>query len=82
MGRIAPSRFVFSNEIGVRKPDPAAFTSLTEVLGVPPEATAFVDDSRDNIEACERLGFTGIQITGFEAFKDRWNAVLPELPLA
>src|SRR5690606_4041721 len=31
--------FVFSNEIGVRKPDPRAFQALTDAIGEPPEAT-------------------------------------------
>jgi FMN phosphatase YigB (HAD superfamily) len=38
-------RFVFSNEIGVRKPDPAAFMALAEALQLAPHEIVFVDDA-------------------------------------
>lgn len=72
-------RFVFSNEIGVRKPDPRAYEALTDALGVPPEQTVFVDDSEANIEACEALGFTGVHLDSFEGFLERWAALFPDL---
>ena len=37
--------FVFSNEIGARKPDAEAFAKLTEALERPPEETIFIDDN-------------------------------------
>lgn len=73
--------FVFSNEIGVRKPAAAAFAALTEALGVPPSRTVFIDDNADNIAACEALGFTGLLLDEPRAFAARWRAALPELPL-
>lgn len=73
--------FVFSNEIGVRKPDKRAFAALTAALDVAPEATAFVDDNSDNIAACEALGFTGLLVDSAAGFAARWRAVLPALPL-
>lgn len=73
--------FVFSNEIGVRKPAPEAFAALTEALGVPPERTVFIDDNADNIAACQALGFTGLLLDEPRAFAARWRAALPELPL-
>lgn len=71
--------FVFSNEIRVRKPDPAAFAALSGALGVPPEATVFVDDNVGNIETCRTLGYQGILLDSFASFAAQWNAVLPEL---
>lgn len=73
--------FVFSNEIGVRKPSPEAFGALSEALGVPPRRTVFIDDNADNIAACEALGFTGLLLDEPRAFAQRWRAALPELPL-
>lgn len=69
--------FVFSNEIGVRKPDPEAFAHLTKALGIRAEQTVFIDDNLDNIAACEKLGFTGLYLDTFEGFKERWRKVLP-----
>ena len=74
-------QFVFSNEIGVRKPDPAAFAALTRALGRPPEETVFVDDNRDNIAACEALGYQGLWLESYAGFAASWRALLPDLPL-
>jgi len=73
--------FVFSNEIGVRKPRREAFDALTAALGTPPAQTVFVDDNEDNIAACQALGFTGLLIDTPKAFAARWRAALPLIPL-
>lgn len=74
-------RWVFSNEIGVRKPKRAAFDALTEALGLPPEQTVFIDDNAANIAACQDLGFTGLLVDDLAAFAARWQHTLPDLPL-
>ncbi len=73
--------FVFSNEIEVRKPDPAAFAALTEALGRPPEETVFIDDNPDNIAACEALGYKGLLLESYDGFAATWEKLLPDLPL-
>jgi len=79
-GRFARiEHFVFSNEIGVRKPDPAAFMALAEALGVAPEATVFIDDNEANVAACAQLGFQGILLDTSEGFARRWSERLPSL---
>ena len=77
MARI--ERFVFSNEIGVRKPDARAFAALGEALALPPEATVFIDDNAGNVEACRALGYHGILLDTPAGFAARWRAHLPEL---
>ena len=73
--------FVFSNEIKVRKPDPAAFAALTEALGRPPEETVFIDDNPDNVAACEALGYKGLLLESYNGFAEAWQKLLPDLPL-
>ncbi|GGJ60604.1 hypothetical protein GCM10008939_00390 [Deinococcus aquiradiocola] len=51
---------VFSNEIGVKKPDPASFQALEDAMGVPAAQVAFVDDVQENIDAAGRAGFHGL----------------------
>lgn len=51
---------VFSNEIGVKKPDPASFAALQRAMGVPAAQVAFVDDVQENIAAAEQAGFHGL----------------------
>ncbi|MEX2542267.1 MAG: HAD-IA family hydrolase [Trueperaceae bacterium] len=74
--------FLFSNELGVRKPDPAAYAALAEALGLPPREIVFIDDSADNIRACRDLGFNGIHLRGFSAFLAEFAQVAPDVPLA
>jgi FMN phosphatase YigB (HAD superfamily) len=71
--------FVFSNEIGLRKPDPGAFAALSEALALPAAATVFIDDNAANIAACEAMGFRGILLDSQASFAARWRSELPEL---
>ena len=73
--------FVFSNEIGVRKPDAEAFAKLTEALGHTPGNTMFIDDNEDNIQACRALGFEGVWLDSYEGFLTRFRELLPDIPL-
>ncbi|HET7770192.1 MAG TPA: HAD family phosphatase [Chloroflexota bacterium] len=53
---------VFSNEVGLSKPDPAIYRHTLEQLGLQdrPEATFFVDDLEENVDAARALGMHGI----------------------
>lgn len=72
--------WVFSNEIGVRKPNPEAFAALSAALAVPPEATVFVDDAVANVDAARELGFKVIPMTDLASFLAGWRALLPDVP--
>lgn len=72
-------RFVFSNEIGVRKPDVAAFMALAEALQAAPHELVFVDDAERNVAAAEALGFHALLLDHPAAFAARWRARLPDL---
>lgn len=55
------SRFqalVFSNEEGVKKPDPRAFAIATERLQRDPDQILFVDDVETNLAQAAQLGFS------------------------
>ena len=77
-GRI--ERFVFSNEIGVRKPDPAAFAALEDALDVPAHETVFVDDAERNVAAARALGFQAILLDDVRRFAARWSDTVPDVP--
>lgn len=47
---------VSSADIGVAKPDPAAFRHVADALGVPVERCAFTDDTAVNVAAAAALG--------------------------
>jgi putative hydrolase of the HAD superfamily len=75
------TKFVFSNEIGIRKPDSAAFHALSEALAVAPEVTVFIDDNADNISRARELGFKAIHLDSMENFYRQWQELLPDIPL-
>jgi putative hydrolase of the HAD superfamily len=51
---------VISGEVGLRKPDPEIFQHALELLGLPPQDCAFIDDIEHNVRAAERLGIVGV----------------------
>lgn len=53
--------WVISGEIGVRKPDPAAYTALCRRLQLPPHRILFIDDRQANIAGARNAGFQAIQ---------------------
>lgn len=74
-------RFVFSNEIRVRKPDPEAYAHLEDALAVPANRAVFIDDAKHNIDAAAEFGFKTIHLTDMEAFHRQWRELLPDVPL-
>lgn len=71
--------FLFSNELGVRKPAEAAYRRLREAVDLPAGEVLFIDDSEANIAACRELGFTGIHFRDFEQFGSELSRLVPEL---
>jgi putative hydrolase of the HAD superfamily len=57
---------VVSGEVGLRKPDPEIFELAVKRLGVPAEATVFVDDMDHNLEPARVLGLTVVHHTDVE----------------
>jgi putative hydrolase of the HAD superfamily len=49
-----------SSEVGMRKPDPRIYLLTCERLAVPPAASVFVDDNRDNVEAARAVGIEAV----------------------
>lgn len=74
--------FVFSNEIGVRKPHQRAYAALLSALGAEPHELVFVDDNAANIAAARELGIAGVLLDA--EFPRRWREAVPgiELPPA
>ena len=46
----------YSYEMGMRKPDPAIFTSIINKYDLSPKRTLFVDDKKANTDTAENLG--------------------------
>lgn len=63
----------YSNEIGLRKPDPQAYLHVSEALDVPPGEIAFFDDSVECVEGAIAVGMHGQHVTGFGDLRIRLN---------
>ncbi len=59
----------WSNEAGVRKPNPEIFKMALSHFGVRPSQSVFIDDLQENVEAAKRLGIHGIQFKNVDSLK-------------
>ena len=66
---------VISGFEGVAKPDSRIFEVLLARYGLDPEATVFVDDSKQNVEAARDLGFNVVHYTSADQLKRELRAI-------
>jgi epoxide hydrolase-like predicted phosphatase len=52
--------WVISNEVGLRKPDPAIYELAAERIGLAPEACVYVDDIGGNLKPARALGMATV----------------------
>jgi HAD superfamily hydrolase (TIGR01509 family) len=71
--RLGLSRFLewtfVSCRTGLRKPDPAAYRSVVEELGIPAEHFVFVDDRESNCEAARQSGMGSVKFEGADSLR-------------
>jgi putative hydrolase of the HAD superfamily len=65
----AAHRAYLSHELGLVKPDPAAFRRVLELEDRRPDEAIFVDDRVENVVAARALGMAGIVFTGATSFR-------------
>ena len=52
-----------SNELGARKPEPAAFAAVVAGIGVPAQRVLFFDDAASNVQGARACGLRAVQVT-------------------
>ncbi len=65
-----------SAEVGVMKPDAGIYEIALERAGVSPGEAVFVDDFRENIDGCEKVGVKGIQFKDPESTLKQLKKIL------
>ncbi len=70
---------IISEEVGLRKPDPAIFALALERLGVPAERAAFIDDAAPNVEGAAALGIRAIHHTDAGTTRAALRELVPAL---
>lgn len=53
-----------SSELGLRKPEPAAFAAIAEATGIRLEAMLFFDDTDENVYAAKTAGMQVVHVKG------------------
>jgi putative hydrolase of the HAD superfamily len=60
-------RKIFNScEMGLRKPEPAAFRAISEAIGVPLDRILFFDDTPVNVEAARAIGMPAVLVRSIE----------------
>ena len=65
-----------SGDEGIVKPEPAAFRTTLDRLGVQPEEAVFIDDTDEHVKASQSLGLHGILFTNAHALADELKGIL------
>jgi len=59
-------RAALSYKMGTKKPELQYFVKALKLFDIEPEHAIFIDDLKENVQAAEILGITGIQFTTYE----------------
>lgn len=62
--------FLISADIGVQKPEPAAFYALFDALGVNPQESVYIDDSEHSLSLSEEIGYHPILFKSYDQLID------------
>ena len=77
--RLRLSRFLdwtfVSCLIGLRKPDPAAYSHVLQELGAPADQCVFIDDRASNCDAAAAAGIRSIRFEGVAQLRDALRSV-------
>ena len=62
--RVEPAfeKIFASSDIGLRKPEPAAFEQVCREIGLPPQAQLFFDDLEENVLSARACGLQAVQV--------------------
>jgi FMN phosphatase YigB (HAD superfamily) len=78
--QLFPGRIVCSGQLGLSKPDPAAFLACVERLGATPGETLFIDDKAANAGGARDAGLDAVHFTGEPALRRDLRARGFDLP--
>ncbi|NLB43078.1 MAG: HAD-IA family hydrolase [Clostridiales bacterium] len=61
---------IVSYKVGLLKPEKEIYGKLITKYGIHPHETIFIDDTLENINAAEKLGFAAIHFTSSDNLRD------------
>lgn len=66
-------KLILSHEVGAVKPEIKIYKSVEKFTAVTPEEHIFIDDIKEYTEAARKLGWDGIQFTGYDNLVDEFK---------
>jgi len=67
--------YLLSGMVGIAKPDERIFQAFLQRIDRPAGECVFIDDAQANIDAANRLGFTGILFSSAPALRDELHSL-------
>ncbi|MBO4873308.1 MAG: HAD family phosphatase [Lachnospiraceae bacterium] len=67
---------LISYEVQLLKPEKEIYEALCARFAIRPEESVFLDDRPENVEAAERLGFSGIVFSDYESARQKLEKLL------
>ena len=55
--------------LGLRKPEPAIYRRVLDILGKPPERILFIDDRQENVDGAAAAGIKGLRFDGADTLR-------------
>lgn len=80
LDQVFPGRIVCSGQLGLSKPEPAAFLACLERLDAAPGDTLFIDDKAINADGARAAGLDAVHFTAAAALRDALRARGFDLP--
>lgn len=68
-------RIFTSPQLGMRKPEPAAFDAVTQEIGVDPANILFFDDLLENVEGARAAGLQAVHVRGHEDIRQALDGI-------
>ena len=68
-----------SHQLGLRKPNPAAFEQVVQRIGIAPSRLAFFDDAPENVHGAREAGLLGFHVTSMTELR---QALINDLRLS
>jgi putative hydrolase of the HAD superfamily len=65
-----------SCELGMRKPESAAYRHVTACIGSEPENVLFFDDTRENVDGAREIGMSAVEVRSFADIRSNVTAFL------
>jgi len=65
-----------SCDLGLRKPEAAAFRRVTEFIGTDAQNILFFDDTRENVDGAREIGMSAVQVRSFADVRSKLTEFL------